>query len=67
MEAAFKPIVNGDLDTQNFEKYDEVRSSLLIHFLNLFLMVQILLQNQINTSWNRKLHHTNMQHFPNVY
>uniref|UniRef100_A0A0D6QX76 non-specific serine/threonine protein kinase n=1 Tax=Araucaria cunninghamii TaxID=56994 RepID=A0A0D6QX76_ARACU len=24
MEAAFKPVVNGELDTQNFEKYDEV-------------------------------------------
>lgn len=23
MEAAFKPVVNGELDTQNFEKYDE--------------------------------------------
>lgn len=24
MEAAYKPVVNGDLDTQNFEKFDEV-------------------------------------------
>lgn len=24
MEAAFKPQVNGELDTQNFMKYDEV-------------------------------------------
>lgn len=24
MEAAFKPEVNGELDTQNFMKYDEV-------------------------------------------
>eukprot|EP00252_Welwitschia_mirabilis_P004484 TRINITY_DN14816_c0_g1_i1.p1 TRINITY_DN14816_c0_g1~~TRINITY_DN14816_c0_g1_i1.p1 ORF type:complete len:545 (+),score=115.30 TRINITY_DN14816_c0_g1_i1:451-2085(+) len=24
MEAAYKPIINGELDTQNFEKYDEV-------------------------------------------
>jgi len=25
MEAAFKPQVNGELDTQNFMKFDEVR------------------------------------------
>ena len=25
MEAAFKPKVNGELDTQNFMKFDEVR------------------------------------------
>lgn len=25
MEAAFKPEVNGELDTQNFMKFDEVR------------------------------------------
>lgn len=26
MEAAYKPEVNGELDTQNFMKYDEVAS-----------------------------------------
>ena len=30
MEAAFKPEVNGELDTQNFMKFDEV--SALFHY-----------------------------------
>jgi hypothetical protein len=25
MDAAFKPVVNGELDTQNFMKFDEVK------------------------------------------
>jgi hypothetical protein len=31
MEAAFKPEVNGELDTQNFEKFEEV---LIFSFIN---------------------------------
>jgi serine/threonine kinase 38 len=27
MDAAFKPEVNGELDTQNFEKFEEVDAS----------------------------------------
>lgn len=32
MEAAFKPEVNGELDTQNFMKFDEVAYSTISHF-----------------------------------
>lgn len=32
MDAAFKPEVNGELDTQNFMKFDEVMHSALSHF-----------------------------------
>ena len=32
MDAAFVPEVNDDLDTQNFEKFDEVSTSLLLLF-----------------------------------
>lgn len=28
MDAAFKPVVNGELDTQNFMKFDEVRMNI---------------------------------------
>lgn len=42
MEAAFKPEVNGELDTQNFMKFDEVIPNsplllLIIVFLSLFI------------------------------
>lgn len=33
-EAAYKPIVNGDLDTQNFEKFDEVSETIEIGYLS---------------------------------
>ncbi|XP_022859137.1 serine/threonine-protein kinase orb6-like, partial [Olea europaea var. sylvestris] len=33
MEAAFKPMVNGELDTQNFTKFDDVSIDLFISFL----------------------------------
>jgi len=32
MEAAFKPEVNGELDTQNFEKFEEVHIATAIKF-----------------------------------
>lgn len=35
MEAAFKPEVNGELDTQNFMKYDEVRSCMVMSSFNI--------------------------------
>lgn len=35
MEAAFKPEVNGELDTQNFMKYDEVRSCMFMSSFNI--------------------------------
>lgn len=31
MEAAFKPEVNDELDTQNFEKFEEVRKFYFVH------------------------------------
>lgn len=40
MEAAFKPQVNGELDTQNFMKFDEVynrNSSRYIHIISYFV------------------------------
>lgn len=33
MEAAYKPEVNGDLDTQNFSEYDEVDSHAIFYTL----------------------------------
>lgn len=33
MEAAFKPEVNGELDTQNFMKFDEVHSRSLFFII----------------------------------
>lgn len=32
MEAAFLPEVNDELDTQNFEKFEEVQKSIVINF-----------------------------------
>lgn len=40
MEAAFKPEVNGELDTQNFEKFEEV---LIFSFFNGILQIPVLL------------------------
>ena len=41
MEAAFKPEVNGELDTQNFEKFEEV---LIFSFFNGILQIPVLLR-----------------------
>lgn len=38
MDAAFKPEVNGELDTQNFMKFDEVHSSLIALFIIMCLL-----------------------------
>lgn len=38
MEAAFKPEVNGELDTQNFMKFDEVNS----HLFSVFVFMRLL-------------------------
>lgn len=43
MEAAYKPVVNGDLDTQNFEKFDEVSITEGICYLSFFLKFTIVL------------------------
>lgn len=40
MEAAFKPEVNGELDTQNFEKFEEV---LIFSVFNGILQIPVLL------------------------
>lgn len=42
MEAAYKPTVNGDLDTQNFEKFTEVscfNSVVLLYVLRIMLVL----------------------------
>lgn len=46
MEAAFKPEVNGELDTQNFMKFDEVHSSLIASF-TMFLASKLTLTRDI--------------------
>lgn len=38
MEAAFKPEVNGELDTQNFEKFEEVYFATTPLKLKIFLL-----------------------------
>lgn len=40
IEAAFKPEVNGELDTQNFEKFEEV---LIYSFFNDIFQIPVLL------------------------
>lgn len=38
MEAAFKPEVNGELDTQNFMKFDEVSPIIISYFIVLVFL-----------------------------
>lgn len=42
MEAAFKPEVNGELDTQNFMKFDEVLCNFTFHFGFYFIFFLLL-------------------------
>lgn len=44
MEAAFKPEVNGELDTQNFMKFDEVLYNIILIFS--YFMVSLYLHQQ---------------------
>lgn len=37
MEAAFKPEVDGELDTRNFMKFDEVKASLCFYYVSRLL------------------------------
>lgn len=47
MEAAFKPEVNGELDTQNFMKFDEViLNSCLLLLVMVFLSLSMYYRNQ---------------------
>lgn len=43
MEAAYKPTVNGDLDTQNFEKFTEVGQLFRFSLFCFMYLLQIML------------------------
>lgn len=51
MEAAYKPEVNGELDTQNFMKYDEVAYHLLSFELFVVALRECRLKKRLNFIW----------------
>lgn len=53
MEAAYKPIVTGELDTQNFEKFPEVSTLISNNFLLYFERKVEMIVNR-PTNFNKK-------------
>ena len=59
MDAAFKPVVNGELDTQNFMKFDEVTKTTISRFIKLSFYLSLAASQSSSGSFLGGLSKTN--------